>query len=285
MILAERDRLLAEATLQGRAWCRGVDCRQSIGGWWGCTTPSSPITTDVCLLAVGGTGRGEMSPRSDVDVMVVHRGSAEEIEASLSDLWYPIWDTGLHLGHSLHAANATLTIGDDHLDTATAMLSGRCLAGDRSLADEVLEEVQRAWRTDAAAWLPLLRERGLARHRADGEVAFLLEPNIKEGRGGLRDMHELRWIDASGRGIVTDKPGSAGGRLRHLAACPSRACTGSHRSTARCSVWTTRTQSPLPVDFGDADDLMAAVSSAARTLVVAVRSGLAGGGPRRAESR
>ncbi len=62
-------------------------------------------TSGVCLLAVGGTGRREMAPRSDIDVMVVHRGSAKKIESGLADLWYPIWDTGIHLGHAVRAVN------------------------------------------------------------------------------------------------------------------------------------------------------------------------------------
>ncbi|HEX3089615.1 MAG TPA: hypothetical protein VHQ23_13260, partial [Ilumatobacteraceae bacterium] len=198
VILAERDRLLADTTLQGRAWCEAWT--DAIDNWLvGLYTGVFGDQAEVCLLVVGGTGRREMAPRSDIDVMVVHRGSAKKIEAGLADLWYPIWDTGIHLGHAVRAANQKLTVAADQLDTATAMLAGRWLAGDRALADEVLQAAQRSWRSDAGAWLELLRVRGLARHRADGEVAFLLEPNLKEGRGGLRDMHELRWIDAAGR--------------------------------------------------------------------------------------
>ena len=205
MILAERDRLLADKTLFGRAWCEAWTA--AIDDWLvGLYENVFGDQSGVCLLVVGGTGRREMAPRSDIDVMVVHRGSAKKIEAGLADLWYPIWDTGLHLGHSVRAANQKLSVTADQLDTATTMLAGRWIAGDRSLADEVLRAATRVWQTDAAAWLSLLRERGLARHRADGEVAFLLEPNIKEGRGGLRDMHELRWIDAAGRGIATEAP-------------------------------------------------------------------------------
>jgi [protein-PII] uridylyltransferase len=264
VILAERDRLLADTTLFGRAWCEAWTAAidQWLAGLYAKVFAGQP---GVCLLVVGGTGRREMAPRSDIDVMVVHRGSAKKIEAGLADLWYPIWDTGLHLGHSVRAANQKLSVGSDQLDTATTMLAGRWIAGDRALADEVLLAAQRAWQADAAAWLSLLRDRGLARHRADGEVAFLLEPNIKEGRGGLRDMHELRWIDATGRGIATETPAVLAAAYDTLL----HARVALHRvAPVAGEVLRLEDQDAIAAAgvFGNADDLMAAVSSAARTL-------------------
>ena len=121
MILAERDRLLADKTLFGRAWCEAWTA--AIDQWLvGLYDKVFSGQSDVCLLAVGGTGRREMAPRSDIDVMVVHRGSAKKIEAGLADLWYPIWDTGIHLGHAVRAANQKLSVTADQLDTATTML-------------------------------------------------------------------------------------------------------------------------------------------------------------------
>ena len=264
MILAERDRLLADPTLLGRAWCEAWT--DEIDKWL--ATLYSGVFGDqsgVCLVVVGGTGRREVAPRSDIDVMVLHRKAAKNLEAGLADLWYPIWDTGIHLGHSVRAANQKLSVGADQLDTATTLLSGRWIAGDRALADEVLQAAQRAWRADAGAWLPILRERGLARHRADGEVAFLLEPNVKEGRGGLRDMHELLWIDAAGRGIATEAPGA----LRAVYDTLLRARVALHRvAPIAGEVLRLEDQDAIaPAGaFGTADDLMAAVSSAARTV-------------------
>lgn len=264
MILAERDRLLADNALLGRAWCEAWTA--AIDQWLvGLYDNVFDNQSGVCLLAVGATGRREMAPRSDIDVMVVHRGSAKKIEAGLADLWYPIWDTGIHLGHSVRAANQKLSVSADQLETATTMLAGRWIAGDRSLADEVLLAATRAWQSDASAWLSLLSERGLARHRADGEVAFLLEPNLKEGRGGLRDMHELRWIDAAGRGIATEAPAALAAAYDTLL----RARVALHRvAPIAGEVLRLEDQDAIAIagQFGSADDLMAAVSSAARTL-------------------
>jgi [protein-PII] uridylyltransferase len=264
VIIAERDRLLADTGLHGRAWCEAWTAAidQWLTGLYGKVFGDQ---ADVCLLAVGGTGRREMAPRSDIDVMVVHRGSVKKIENGLADLWYPIWDTGLHLGHSVRSAGQKLSVSSDQLDTATTMLSGRRIAGDEALGSEVLQSAQRAWRADAGAWLALLRDRGLGRHRADGEVAFLLEPNIKEGRGGLRDMHELRWIDAAGRGIAAEAPAALAAAYDTLL----RARVALHRvAPIAGEVLRLEDQDAIaPAGaFGTADDLMAAVSSAARTL-------------------
>jgi len=264
VILAERERLLADTSLFGRAWCEAWTT--AIDAWlvelYGNVFVSQ---AGVCLLVVGGTGRREMAPRSDIDMMVVHRGSAKKIEAGLADLWYPIWDTGIHLGHSVRAANQKWPVGAEQLDSATTMLSGRWLAGDRALADEMLQAAHRAWQADAGTWLSLLRERGLARHRADGEVAFLLEPNLKEGRGGLRDMHELRWIDAAGRGIAVETPAVLSAAYDTLL----HARVELHRVAPMAGeVLRLEDQDAIAAAgrFGSADDLMAEVSSAARTI-------------------
>jgi [protein-PII] uridylyltransferase len=264
VILAERERLLADTTLDGRAWCEAWTA--AIDQWLiGLYDKVFGERSDVCLLVVGGTGRREMAPRSDIDVMVVHSGSAKKIEAGLADLWYPIWDSGIHLGHAVRAANQKLSVSSDQLDTATTMLAGRWIAGNRALAEEVLNGALRAWQADAGTWLSLLRDRGLARHRIDGEVAFLLEPNIKEGRGGLRDMHELRWIDAAGRGIAAEAPAALAAAYDTLL----HARVALHRvAPIAGEVMRLEDQDAIAVAgrFGTADDLMADVSSAARTL-------------------
>ncbi len=116
--------MLADSTLLGRAWCEAWT--DAIDNWLaGLYNGVFADQPGVCLLAVGGTGRREMSPRSDIDVMIIHRGSPKKIEAGLADLWYPIWDTGIHLGHSVRAANQKLSVVADQLDTATTMLAGR----------------------------------------------------------------------------------------------------------------------------------------------------------------
>lgn len=152
---------------------------------------------DVALIAVGGYGRRELAPFSDLDVLLVHRG-VKNIDEIASLMWYPIWDVGLKLGHAVRTPKETLQICATDLDTVTALVTARHLAGSELLAQEVIGSVRDAWRERGRAWLVNLHERMQERYVTSGEVAFLLEPNIKESLGGLRDIHALWWAIEAG---------------------------------------------------------------------------------------
>jgi len=154
-------------------------------------------TDDVALIAVGGYGRRELAPFSDLDVLLVHRG-VKNIDEIASLMWYPIWDSGLKLGHAVRTPKETLQICATDLDTATALVTARHLAGSELLAQEVIGSARDAWRQRGRTWLVTLHERMQERYVTSGEVAFLLEPNIKEGLGGLRDIHALWWAVEAG---------------------------------------------------------------------------------------
>lgn len=108
-----------------------------------------------------------------------------------------MWDTGLKLGHAVRTPKQVLQLAGDDLDTATAALSLRFVAGDPSVLDGLREKALGQWQRKASKWLEVLGRRVLVRQAAAGEVAFLLEPDIKEGHGGLRDAHALRWAHAA----------------------------------------------------------------------------------------
>ncbi|MCU1428540.1 MAG: glnD [Actinomycetia bacterium] len=146
----------------------------------------------LALVAAGGYGRKELAPWSDLDVWLLHTGRPD-VGALASRIWYPIWDAGLKLGHGVFTAKEALTLAANDLDTATSALSLRPIAGDPSVSDGLAERAVAQWRKRGGRWLADLDRRVQARHVAAGEVAFLLEPNIKEGRGGLRDVHALVW--------------------------------------------------------------------------------------------
>ena len=152
---------------------------------------------DVALIAVGGYGRRELAPFSDLDVLLVHRG-VKNIDEIASLMWYPIWDAGLKLGHAVRTPKETLQICATDLDTATALVTARHLAGSELLAQEVIGSARDAWRQRGRTWLVNLHERMQERYVTSGEVAFLLEPNIKESLGGLRDIHALWWAIEAG---------------------------------------------------------------------------------------
>src|SRR4029453_11784841 len=103
------------------------------------------------------------------------------------------------LGHAVRTTKEALTLAADDLDTATSLLQVRHVAGDADLTDDLARRALEQWQKRAKRWLEELSRRVEERHQAAGEVAFLLEPDLKEGRGGLRDVHALRWAEAARR--------------------------------------------------------------------------------------
>ena len=170
--------------------------------------------TGVALVAVGGLGRRQVAPYSDLDLVLVHRGVAgmDELAASL---WYPIWDARLGLDHSVRTLPEALSVAHDDVKVALGLLDARHIAGDAALAAELAAAAADQWRRTALRQLPALRESTVARWQAHGELAFLLEGDIKEAAGGLRDVGVLRGIALSG---VTDalRPAVHAAHLRLL---------------------------------------------------------------------
>ncbi|MFD8491277.1 [protein-PII] uridylyltransferase, partial [Streptomyces sp. NPDC059712] len=154
--------------------------------------------TGVSLVAVGGYGRGELSPRSDLDLLLLHDGRDDKAVAALADrLWYPVWDLGLDLDHSVRTPQqARKTAGED-LKVQLGLLDARHLAGDLGLTSALRTAVLADWRNQAPKRLPELRDLCAERAERQGELRFLLEPDLKEARGGLRDATALRAVAAS----------------------------------------------------------------------------------------
>jgi [protein-PII] uridylyltransferase len=148
------------------------------------------------LIAVGGYGRGEMAPYSDVDIGFLtpwkQTGWAEQV---IEGMLYTLWDLGLKVGHSSRSLDEMVRMAKSDLTIRTALLEARYVWGDQALYDEaaarfdreVVAGTARAFITDKLA------ERN-ARHKRMGDSRYVVEPNIKEGKGGLRDLHTLFWI-------------------------------------------------------------------------------------------
>ena len=152
---------------------------------------------DIVMLAVGGYGRRELAPHSDLDILLVHK-NVKNIGDIASKMWYPIWDAGLKLGHAVRTPKETLQLCETDLDTATALVTARVIVGNHQLGTEVIRDASTSWSKRGGQWLIELHTRILERYAKDGEVAFLLEPNLKEGLGGLRDIHALHWAVMAG---------------------------------------------------------------------------------------
>ncbi|MEV5161438.1 [protein-PII] uridylyltransferase [Streptomyces sp. NPDC053728] len=217
------------------------------------------------LVAVGGYGRGELSPRSDLDLLLLHDGTADAgAVAALADgIWYPVWDLGLALDHSVRTpGEARRTAGED-LKVQLGLLDARPVAGDLGLVAGLRTAVLADWRNQAPKRLPALDE--LCRERAErmGELQFLLEPDLKEARGGLRDATALRAVAAS---WVADAPreGLAEARRTLLDARDALHLT-TGRATDRLAL---QEQDQVAGALGllDADALLRHVYEAARTV-------------------
>ena len=155
------------------------------------------LDSGVALVALGGYGRAELSPSSDLDLMLVHN-EADDIDSLADRIWYPLWDEGFKLGHSVRSVDQTLRLAGTDLETATSLLNARLVAGDSSLVQELLARNEAQWADQTRDRLDELARNVARRHRLAGEVACLLEPDLKEGRGGRRDGHAIDWAVRAG---------------------------------------------------------------------------------------
>jgi [protein-PII] uridylyltransferase len=176
--------------------------------------PLLPERDGVALLAVGGLGRRQCAPHGDLDLVLVHAG-VPGMDELAPKLWYPIWDAGLRLDHSVRTLAEALSVAHDDVKVALGLLDARWIAGDRALADSLIRTATDHWRRTAVRQLPALREITAARWQAHGELAFLLEGDLKEAAGGLRDVGILRAIATAG---ITDalRPAVHAAHLRLL---------------------------------------------------------------------
>lgn len=159
----------------------------------------------VALVAVGGYGRSELSPFSDLDLLLLHSVETPESYAAMiaERLWYPIWDSGLRVDHAVRSVGGARQVARTDLPTMLGLLDVRHLAGDALLVESLRRKVLADWRGDARQRLPQLQESCLQRADRSGELAFATVPDLKESRGGLRDLVVLRAVAAS---WVTDCP-------------------------------------------------------------------------------
>ena len=158
------------------------------------------------LACVGSLARHELGPRSDLDLVLLHDGSDPAGTDRLADrLWYPLWDSGVRLDHSVRTPTECAAVAGRELSAGVGLLDLRVVAGDAGLVSTARTALLAAWRSGARKRLPELvgsLEERLTRH---GDAAYLLEPDLKEARGGFRDMTLLRALAAT---WLTDRPHS-----------------------------------------------------------------------------
>lgn len=220
--------------------------------------------TDSALVAVGGYGRGELAPGSDIDLLLLHRGG--RVDGAADRIWYPIWDAGVRLDHSVRTVAEARRLAAQDVKVVLGLLDARTVAGDPALTEQLLASVLGDWRALAATRLDELRATVDERTARHGELAHLLEPDIKESYGGLRDLTVLRAIAAS---WVTDVPhGSVADAKELLLDVRDALHRSADRATDRLLL---QEQEPVAAALGQpgADALLRAVLSAGRSVAYA----------------
>ncbi|SDF36250.1 UTP--GlnB (protein PII) uridylyltransferase, GlnD [Blastococcus aurantiacus] len=159
-------------------------------------SPPRTGTEGLALMAVGSLGRRELPPYGDLDLVLVHDGRPE-IAAIADALWYPVWDAGLRLDHSVRSVDEAVAVASSDVKAGLGLLDARLVAGDPELAGRLRTATLSSWRQAGSRLLPALRDLRRARARQVGELAFLLEPDLKEAFGGLREGQVLRAVAAA----------------------------------------------------------------------------------------
>src|SRR2546427_8805381 len=155
--------------------------------------------TPLALIALGGYGRGELNPFSDIDVMLLHHQGTRRIlphlEEMVQQVLYLLWDSGFKVGHSTRSIKEAIAQANRDMRTKTAMLESRFLAGDAKLAQEFREQFRsKCVEGHEREYVEMRIQDQVARHKKFGDSVYLQEPHVKSGCGGLRDYQNLLWM-------------------------------------------------------------------------------------------
>src|SRR5947207_4161857 len=149
----------------------------------------------LALVALGGYGRGELNPFSDIDVMLLHRQRAKvspHLEEMVNQILYLLWDSGFKVGHSTRSIKEAIAQANNDMRKKTAMLEARFLAGNTELATEFREQFRsKCVVGHERDYVELRLKDQVARHKKFGHSVYMQEPNLKSGCGGLRDYQNL----------------------------------------------------------------------------------------------
>jgi [protein-PII] uridylyltransferase len=166
---------------------------------------SAGVTPPLGLLAIGGYGRGELNPYSDVDILFLHPSGRITTEAAevIEQVLYMLWDVGFKVGHSTRSIAEAITLANEDVLTKTSLLESRFLAGDHRLHSKFRRDFfEQCVRGQVQTYLKWRLENQDERHNKYGGSVFMQEPNVKNGCGGLRDYHNMQWISFFRDGVM-----------------------------------------------------------------------------------
>ena len=156
---------------------------------------AAPTSNSIAVCAVGGFGRGKLAPFSDIDLLFLHKpGDEAAIRPILDAVLYPMWDSGVKVGHGVHTAKTAMQLAKDDIVARTAYLEARFICGEKALFEKFDSEFRKFRRRTVAHFVTAKLKEQDARQEAAGSTRYLSEPNVKEGKGGLRDIQTIRWI-------------------------------------------------------------------------------------------
>jgi [protein-PII] uridylyltransferase len=228
------------------------------------------LTDRAALVAVGALGRRELAPWSDLDLVLLHDGR-KDVERLAEQLWYPLWDSGIGLDHSVRTPGQAVQVAATDLRAAFGLLEARHIAGDAALSEKVRVAVRQAWRAGIRGRFDELADTAQERWRKVGDVAHRVEPDLKNGHGGLRDV---QLIDALAAAQLVDRPGAEVQEARRLlldVRTELHRLAGRARDVLRAQ---DADEVAAALEIADRFELARALSGAARSVAFAAEVGL-----------
>jgi [protein-PII] uridylyltransferase len=232
------------------------------------------------IVATGSLGRRELVPYSDLDLLLLHDGKGADTVRQVADqLWYPLWDANIRLDHSVRTVAETVRVAGADVSAGLAMLDARHIAGDDELSARLIDGVRQQWRTGIRSLFGELVDETHARWRRIGEIAHRAEPDLKLGRGGLRDVQLLDALAIAHLAdrFTVDRPEHPLGSLTEAQLTLLNVRTELHRVSGRghdLLLAQFADEISAALHIGDRFDLSRALSDVGRTISYRVDAGL-----------
>ncbi|WP_402467732.1 [protein-PII] uridylyltransferase family protein [Isoptericola aurantiacus] len=278
-VVGLRDELLAaarELTGPGRSGvARRATLQQIVTERLGALYAEATADVDpagLALAAVGSLGRGELGPLSDLDLVLVHDGRThkpDELAVVAERLWYPLWDSGVDIDHAVRSLTQTRQLAMRDLPAAVGWLDVRPVAGDAVVVHRAASGILTDWRSASRRRLPELLSSVRERAERSGELAYLIEPDLKEARGGIRDAVVVSALAAT---WLTDRPhGRVDSAYAHLLDVRDALQVVTRRRATRLLLADLEQVAGL-TGYDDPDELLASLAAAGREISFALDS-------------
>jgi [protein-PII] uridylyltransferase len=238
--------------------------------WLSSRAAAIGLNERAALVAVGALGRRELAPWSDLDLVLLHDGR-KDVDRLAEQLWYPLWDSGIGLDHSVRTPGQAVQVAATDLRAAFGLLEVRHIAGDAALTDKVRVAVRQAWRAGIRGRFDELADAAQERWTKAGDVAHRVEPDLKNGHGGLRD---IQLVDALAAAQLVDRPPADVIEARRLlldVRTELHRIAGRARDVLRAQ---DADEVAAALEIADRFELARALSGAARSVAFAAEVGL-----------